>query len=641
ELTGPTPEFFNNYGAVLCCGGHLDEGRQLIEKAQDLPEAQANLKLIEKIEALGCGSHFDFHMAEIAHPVIYEARRTYALVMNEGGEFVCTSEHPQPFWCASQLPRENRAPVLEDDEAMLVWSAPMLNAGGFADEARNFLLGLAEQEVPMKTNPFEEEITDEMNSPDTALLGSFTETPMPENYIHVQHVIPGRPILNGPGAIANVARAMFETDSVPAEWIPRLNDMDEIWVPSDFNIETFEQAGIRSEKLYKVPGSIDMNCYLDAEPLQERQCGFQFLSMFAWGMRKGWDVLLRAYIEEFGEDEDVCLFLKLSPGSGLSLPQIEQRIQEFIKDTLGRDPAHTPEIVLLKQVLTETQMPQLYQAMDAFVLPTRGEGWGRVYMEAMASGLPTIGTSWSGNTEFMNEENSYLIRSSVAEVSPEAVAEEPLFQGHRWAEPSAEHLRSLMRGVFENREESRRKGQVAREYVTENYSRERVAEHIKDRLEVIRLQKRSADPNRLLWKAPVNGLDAFSMDSRSHILGLDQLGITMRIESNADELARRDSELMSSTMKFQLESISKVGLAENYICVQNFWPGSHEPDPDAAYNIARVQFETDRLPLAWVQGCNAMDEIWVPSGFNIETFGFSGVDRRKLHKISPAIDMDL
>lgn len=40
----------------------------------------------------------------------------------------------------------------------------------------------------------------------------------------------------------------------------------------------------------------------------------------------------------------------------------------------------------------QRDMPKLYAAVDAFVLPTRGEGWGRTITEAMCMELPVIGT---------------------------------------------------------------------------------------------------------------------------------------------------------------------------------------------------------------------------------------------------------
>lgn len=52
---------------------------------------------------------------------------------------------------------------------------------------------------------------------------------------------------------------------------------------------------------------------------------------------------------------------------------------------------------------------QLYKSADALVIPTRGEGWGRPQMEAMAMELPVISTNWSGLTAFLNDETGYPI----------------------------------------------------------------------------------------------------------------------------------------------------------------------------------------------------------------------------------------
>jgi glycosyltransferase involved in cell wall biosynthesis len=46
----------------------------------------------------------------------------------------------------------------------------------------------------------------------------------------------------------------------------------------------------------------------------------------------------------------------------------------------------------------DAEFPRFYKAGDAVVLPTRGEGWGRPQVEAMAMGLPVISTNWSGIT---------------------------------------------------------------------------------------------------------------------------------------------------------------------------------------------------------------------------------------------------
>jgi glycosyltransferase involved in cell wall biosynthesis len=40
-----------------------------------------------------------------------------------------------------------------------------------------------------------------------------------------------------------------------------------------------------------------------------------------------------------------------------------------------------------------SEMPRLYKAADAFVLPSRGEGWGMPMMEAMGMGVRILSPS--------------------------------------------------------------------------------------------------------------------------------------------------------------------------------------------------------------------------------------------------------
>lgn len=57
-------------------------------------------------------------------------------------------------------------------------------------------------------------------------------------------------------------------------------------------------------------------------------------------------------------------------------------------------------------------------------------------------GLPVIATNFSGNTFFMTQNNSILLKIDGMEEITEGA-----FRGHLWASPSVEHLKEMMRFV--------------------------------------------------------------------------------------------------------------------------------------------------------------------------------------------------
>ena len=56
---------------------------------------------------------------------------------------------------------------------------------------------------------------------------------------------------------------MYETDSVPADWVARCEQMDEVWVPTEFHRETFAAAGVPAHKLVVVGEPVDtLPCFI-------------------------------------------------------------------------------------------------------------------------------------------------------------------------------------------------------------------------------------------------------------------------------------------------------------------------------------------------------------------------------------------
>jgi glycosyltransferase involved in cell wall biosynthesis len=362
----------------------------------------------------------------------------------------------------------------------IVWHAPVRDPSGYADEARHFLFALDNTSVQLaarelRWNDRVALLTTDRERTLTRLLAS----PAAPNAMHVWHILAPHFQVER-SASANVGRTMFETDRLPEGWAESCNRMDAVWVPTEFNRQTFSQAGVAADKIAVVPGAIDMTPFDRRTPALRINGarGFNFLSIFDWSLRKGWDVLIRAYVEEFQADEDVALLFKIHSSMGESMETIVRRVESFLVDTLGRDPNRIPDVVFQDTNIPDSKMPGLYRAADCYVMPTRGEGWGRPIMEAMAMGLPAIATNWSGQTEYMNSENSLPIDFSLVDVPEPAWREIPTYRGHRWAEPDGAHLRQMMRLAFEDRAGCRQIGERARADIAERFNYQTVAEQI-------------------------------------------------------------------------------------------------------------------------------------------------------------------
>jgi GT2 family glycosyltransferase len=267
---------------------------------------------------------------------------------------------------------------------------------------------------------------------------------------------------------------MLETDRIPREWVRQANLMDEVWVPSSFNAETFRLSGVE-RPIHVIPLGFDpdhFNPKINRFPLTGV---YTFLSVFEWGERKAPEVLLRAFNAEFRREEPVILLVKAINVD----PAVN--IARDIAD-LGLDPAGGCIHVSVNQEVPTYQLGVLYRSADCFVLPTRGEGWGMPIIEAMACGLPAIATSWSAHCDFMTPGNSYPL--PIEGLVP-ARAKCPYYAGSRWAEPSSTHLRRLMRQVFENPSEARAKGECAAREMRAEWTWDHAAEKIVRRMEAI------------------------------------------------------------------------------------------------------------------------------------------------------------
>jgi len=547
-------------------------------------------------------------------------------------------------------------------DEQIVWNSPVFDISGYAEEARNLILGLYEySDIDIKLKPVNwSNIKSELDEKEKHILERLIENEEKKKYINLYNIFPSF-FERNEKAVYNIGRTLFETDRIPGDWVDKCNEMDEIWVPSDFNIDTFSKSGVIREKLYKIPECLEPEKFdpgLAPLYIPEKK-EFNFISIFDWSLRKGWDVLLRAFIEEFSPDEEVSLTLKTYSSYGLSGEDIQEIIVDFIRNRLKRELEKAPRVILISKLMSEKELLQFYRTGDAFVLPSRGEGWGRPLMEAMAMGLPVIGTRWSGNLEFMNDRNSYLIDCSIVNVSKEAVKEVSYFEGHKWAEPSVEHLKKTMRFIFENYDKAMEKGKIARDDIINKFSRKTVANLIQERLDFLRknnfkvksrtknyeiksgkIAGKKIEKPSVVWEGSQFVYHSFGLVNRemcSALIGLNGCNLSIKLY----EKHEFDSGVEPVRLRTLENYFGKKFIGKPDFWIKHKWP----PDfnrPETKYWIVIQPWEYGSLPRNWIEPMNnTVDELWVPSSFVKKCYIESGINPDKIFVIPDGVNTSI
>ncbi|CAN5287008.1 hypothetical protein BH18ACT14_BH18ACT14_20370 [soil metagenome] len=97
----------------------------------------------------------------------------------------------------------------------------------------------------------------------------------------------------------------------------------------------------------------------------------------------------------------------------------------------------------------------------------------------MALGKPTLATGYSGNLAFMDEANSYLVSYQLGSVPP---GSGPYPAGATWADPDVEDAARLMRRIVEQPDEARARAARGRATIERDFSMERAASFLQERL---------------------------------------------------------------------------------------------------------------------------------------------------------------
>lgn len=380
----------------------------------------------------------------------------------------------QDLAAASALPDigESAIQAFKDSgKISCLWSGPAADAGGYARMNRKFMFGLAEMGVHVKYDQLAS--INDMDKITNDELRKLVSNKVPKNALKIYGMTAP---LHYDWSRYKMLFTMMETRKLHEDYVARCNCADEIVVPSHWCKQVFEESGV-TKPMSVVPLGVDTNIYkpgLERLGFTKKLKPFIFLSVFGWSLRKGYDVLLRSYLEEFTSDDPVTLLI-----ASRYFGSTDECKKQVIRDDIAKISSTVsnpkkPQVVLFGDVLSDAMMPRLYAAADCYCLISRGEGFGLPYIEAGACNVPVIASRYSGQTDFLNDENSYLVdvdgfRSADTTLAWISYfyedAEFPIF-----GQKAVEQTRHYMRRVFENKEEAKAKANKLYQKVVPEYS---------------------------------------------------------------------------------------------------------------------------------------------------------------------------
>jgi glycosyltransferase involved in cell wall biosynthesis len=232
----------------------------------------------------------------------------------------------------------------------------------------------------------------------------------------------------------------WELEHVPLHMRQAIGLVDEIWAGSRFVTDAF--AAVSPVPVHHVPIPVaeprasgrDRQSFGALADLGERPVFLTVFDHLSVTERKNPLGAIEAFRRAFAPDEGPVLVIKTMNGH-----QRRPNHQRVLAAADGRD-----DIRVWDETLNRADQMALVACADCMLSLHRSEGLGLHLAEAMWLGTPTIATAYSGNLDFMDDDNSLLIDYELVNVEHGEGVYPPTA---KWAEPDLDQAAAAMRRI--------------------------------------------------------------------------------------------------------------------------------------------------------------------------------------------------
>ena len=298
-----------------------------------------------------------------------------------------------------------------------------------------------------------------------------------------------------------VGYTMLESTRISQRWVDWIHrSCERVIVPCEAQKQAFIDSGVEID-VKVIPLGIEAKDYKYKK--RESSGNFIFGSEGTLTFRKGIDIAVKAFQLAFPKIKypNVQYFIKTREGRPMPYGAISRKNGDIIVNNDER-------IVVMAEKWSHAQLiKDFYDLADCYLFPSRGEGFGMTTVQAMACGLPVIGTDCSGIQDHLNNEHGYLVPTKLVDMPNGYVWDKEIpgirkardnaeyamlgvgyplddgkthlqAPGQQWWECEVEDLAKIMLHVYNNQQEAFDKGKKAAKYVRDNLTSRHTALHI-------------------------------------------------------------------------------------------------------------------------------------------------------------------
>ena len=289
----------------------------------------------------------------------------------------------------------------------------------------------------------------------------------------------------------NVGYWAWELPEFPDYWKKAFNYLDEIWCGSDF---CFSTLSLKTDKpVVKITPfvyeSTRSSGAFNGKMFGMKDNLYTFLFIYdpySYTERKNPVAILKAYRLAFKNNEKVQLVIKSAKMKNI----VEDPVKEYISKHKLKN------VILIEDYLNRPEILGLIRTCDCYISLHRSEGLGLTIMEAMAFGKPVIATAYSGNLDFTNWNNCFLVKYKLIKIKKDIPnVHGPQYESHYkkggiWADTSVKDAALKMRYVYLNKEKAREIGSRGERFIKDNYNIGKASGILSSRLDIIKKRRR-------------------------------------------------------------------------------------------------------------------------------------------------------